>query len=478
MTSRNLAKPNFPLAPDAYNKQYMDSLVQSFSVYLQQMQNAGEGRATKTVMTNVPTSTIDQEIGTVYNDNTILRIHTGGAPGVITLPELEVTTEFTSSGITNIDGTFNIAGTQMTASAAELNYNDITTLGKVQENKTVTAGTGKAIDFDSAPVTNIDINSGTVDNAAIGAETPSTGGFTTLSSSGLATLESLSVTNAAGAGSLSVTNAAGVGSLTVTNAAGVGSLAVTNGATFSGATQLLDGSSLSFETGSTWSLYGTSITQPGSISGLGTTAFTAATVPVFTDATTVAAYDFKDEDNMASDSATAFASQQSIKAYVLSQTQYDSRSGTVSPPSTGTGIKILQAVGTNHIIIEILSFTPSTVGGNLLVQLYASVISGPITSGYESYVAVSNATTSPARSVTNAFIVTDDLTTAGTYKGRIELRRGLSDSWTIMSTLVDVTNGNIHTAGGYLPTAADGSVIEILTASTQMTLSYQVKFIL
>lgn len=77
--SRITNLPFFPRAPQEYDQEYMNRVVQSFSEYLRRMQNPGEGRNTRTVMTNVPTSTTSQEPGMVYNDNTLLRIKSGTA---------------------------------------------------------------------------------------------------------------------------------------------------------------------------------------------------------------------------------------------------------------------------------------------------------------------------------------------------------------------------------------------------------------
>lgn len=194
MSSRNLARPIFPLPPEEYSREYMDRLVQSFAVYLEQYQNPGEGRTTKTVMTAVPTTPVGLEDGTVYVDSTILRIGAAGVPGTFVIPNLEVTGLLESSGTLDITGVFDIAGVTVTATATELNFNDITTLGTVQENKTVTAGTGKAINFDDAPMTNVDINSGAIDGTPIGAASASTGGFTDLGSTGTATLANANIT--------------------------------------------------------------------------------------------------------------------------------------------------------------------------------------------------------------------------------------------------------------------------------------------
>ena len=42
--SRNLVKPFFARPPTEYDQKYMSDLVQSFALYLEQMQNPGEGR--------------------------------------------------------------------------------------------------------------------------------------------------------------------------------------------------------------------------------------------------------------------------------------------------------------------------------------------------------------------------------------------------------------------------------------------------
>ncbi len=76
----------------------------------------------------------------------------------------------------------------ITASTAELNYNDITTLGTAQNSKVVTVSAGGAIDFATKALTNVDINSGSIDGATVGAASHSTGKFTTLQATGALTV--------------------------------------------------------------------------------------------------------------------------------------------------------------------------------------------------------------------------------------------------------------------------------------------------
>lgn len=74
----------------------------------------------------------------------------------------------------------------LTSSITELNYNDITTLGTVQASKVVTADASGNINFNSGDMTNVDINSGTIDGTNIGVSSAGTGNFSTLSIGGTA----------------------------------------------------------------------------------------------------------------------------------------------------------------------------------------------------------------------------------------------------------------------------------------------------
>lgn len=113
--------------------------------------------------------------------------------------ELQVASTIAGDGLTFSNGVVDVVGTANRISVAAdaidiastyVGQTSITTLG------TVTTGTWNADVIQNAYVANdLTIVGGTIDNTPIGATTPSTGAFTTLSSSGLATLSSLSVTN-------------------------------------------------------------------------------------------------------------------------------------------------------------------------------------------------------------------------------------------------------------------------------------------
>ena len=64
--SRNLVRPFFPVPPKEYDRRYFDEVIRSFSVYLDQMQNPGEGRNTALVLTNLQTDDQGLELGSLY----------------------------------------------------------------------------------------------------------------------------------------------------------------------------------------------------------------------------------------------------------------------------------------------------------------------------------------------------------------------------------------------------------------------------
>ena len=76
--SRNLIKPFFARPPAEYDQKYMSDLVQSFALYLEQMQNPGEGRHTRLTLTNLPTSDQGLEVGGLFQYR-----DAAGLPGVV-----------------------------------------------------------------------------------------------------------------------------------------------------------------------------------------------------------------------------------------------------------------------------------------------------------------------------------------------------------------------------------------------------------
>ena len=74
MSSRRLVRPQFPVPPEMYDQSYMASVVQSFSVFLEQLNNPGDLRATDLTLTDLPTSDSGLEVGAVFQQDGILKI--------------------------------------------------------------------------------------------------------------------------------------------------------------------------------------------------------------------------------------------------------------------------------------------------------------------------------------------------------------------------------------------------------------------
>ena len=84
MSSRNLASPRLPLPIGDVDQTYIVDLVRALDFFIQQSDNPGEGRNTKLVFTDMPTSDVGLEAGTLYrfgNDVKISLINIAGVDG-------------------------------------------------------------------------------------------------------------------------------------------------------------------------------------------------------------------------------------------------------------------------------------------------------------------------------------------------------------------------------------------------------------
>ena len=80
--SRNLVRPFFPEPPREYSSRYFSELVRSFSTYLINMQNPGEGRNTFGVFTNLQTDDSGLETGAIFNHGGYVKITQENTPHV------------------------------------------------------------------------------------------------------------------------------------------------------------------------------------------------------------------------------------------------------------------------------------------------------------------------------------------------------------------------------------------------------------
>jgi len=78
--SRNLVRPFFPVPPAQYQRDYFAEVVRSFSSYLEQMQNPGEGRNTFIVLTNLQTDDSGLETGALFQQDGVVKITLANKP--------------------------------------------------------------------------------------------------------------------------------------------------------------------------------------------------------------------------------------------------------------------------------------------------------------------------------------------------------------------------------------------------------------
>ena len=96
--SRNLNLPFFPIPPSTYDQGYFAEVIRSYSIYLQNMQNAGEGRNTFTVFTDLQTDDSGLETGAVFNHGGYLKVvevntpHVRGSAATASVGSVTVTT--------------------------------------------------------------------------------------------------------------------------------------------------------------------------------------------------------------------------------------------------------------------------------------------------------------------------------------------------------------------------------------------------
>ena len=78
--SRNLVRPYFGIPPIQYQQNYFSEVIRSFSVFLEQSQNPGEGRNTTIVLTNLQEDDYQLENGTLFQQNGYVKVARQNSP--------------------------------------------------------------------------------------------------------------------------------------------------------------------------------------------------------------------------------------------------------------------------------------------------------------------------------------------------------------------------------------------------------------
>lgn len=96
--ARGIIPPNFPVAPREYDIRYMNEIVRSFTVFLQQINNPGPWRASSMTLTGLKNNDVGLEIGALFQQEGFVKIvlankpHPAGTSATGSLGSVTVTT--------------------------------------------------------------------------------------------------------------------------------------------------------------------------------------------------------------------------------------------------------------------------------------------------------------------------------------------------------------------------------------------------
>ena len=72
--ARLLPPPQFPIAPREYTQEYADSIVRTFSIFIQQFLSPGEGRNTNLTLTALQENDFNLETGALFQQDGFVKI--------------------------------------------------------------------------------------------------------------------------------------------------------------------------------------------------------------------------------------------------------------------------------------------------------------------------------------------------------------------------------------------------------------------
>ena len=116
------APPSLPLAPSEYDPEYFNQVLRSLNVYLTQIGSTTPIVIDSLTLLALPTSALGQRVGTVYNDNGVLKIVLSntvtGVVGAVNLVGIAPTVNNTSGNVTPVVQAVAITGIAPTITVA------------------------------------------------------------------------------------------------------------------------------------------------------------------------------------------------------------------------------------------------------------------------------------------------------------------------------------------------------------------------
>tara|TARA_E500000318_G_scaffold46827_1_gene44142 strand:+ start:851 stop:1150 length:300 start_codon:yes stop_codon:yes gene_type:complete len=98
VSSRRLVRPYFPIPPRDYSQPYLNEVLRSFSVFLEQIQNPGDARHTDLTLTNLQSNDQGLEEGALFEVDGFVKIsrsfnpHLAGVGATASVGSVTVTT--------------------------------------------------------------------------------------------------------------------------------------------------------------------------------------------------------------------------------------------------------------------------------------------------------------------------------------------------------------------------------------------------
>ena len=122
MALKQFTAPSLPLAPSAYDPEYFNQVLRSLNVYLSQIGSTTPIVIDSLTMLALPTSALDQRVGTVYNDGGVLKIvlanTISGVVGAVNLVGIAPTITNTTVTVTPAVLAVNLVGIAPTITVA------------------------------------------------------------------------------------------------------------------------------------------------------------------------------------------------------------------------------------------------------------------------------------------------------------------------------------------------------------------------
>ena len=122
MALKLFTSPSLPLAPSAYDPEYFNQVIRSLNIYFSQLNSTTPIVIDSLTMLALPTSALDQRVGTVYNDGGVLKIvlanTISGVVGAVNLVGIAPTITNTTVTVTPAVLAVNLVGIAPTITVA------------------------------------------------------------------------------------------------------------------------------------------------------------------------------------------------------------------------------------------------------------------------------------------------------------------------------------------------------------------------